>query len=217
MNERIMPYDYKSISRLVLASSSPRRKELVATLDLSLPVSVFSLDTDETVQADWSPSETVEQLSLAKATAVREALLAGEAEEISFDENSLILAADTIVLLDNDILGKPTSIEDSVKTLMRLQGREHQVLTGVTLLHTLTGEQLVQHRVTHVKMRPLSVEMIRSYVATGESADKAGSYGIQGKGSILVDSIKGCYFNVVGLPISLVAEMLQNFDVLVLQ
>ncbi|MCR8655702.1 Maf family protein [Paenibacillus endoradicis] len=217
MNERIMPYDYKSISRLVLASSSPRRKELVATLDLSLPVSVFSLDTDETIQTDWSPSDTVEQLSLAKATAVRQAILAGEAAEYSFDENSLILAADTIVLLDNDILGKPSSIEDAVTTLMRLQGREHQVLTGVTLLHTGTGETLVQHRVTHVKMRPLAEETIRSYVATGESSDKAGSYGIQGKGSILVDSITGCYFNVVGLPVSLVAEMLLHFDVLVLQ
>gem|GEM_PF-5306648 len=147
-----MPYDNKSISRLVLASSSPRRKELVATLDLSLPVSVFSLDTDETIQADWSASETVEQLSLAKATAVRQAILAGEASEISFDENSLILAADTIVLLDNDILGKPSSIEDAVTTLLRMQGREHQVLTGVTLLHAGTGEMLVQHRVTHVKI-----------------------------------------------------------------
>ena len=217
MDECIKSYNHQSISQLVLASSSPRRKELVATLDLSLPVSVFSLDTDETIQAEWSPSETVEQLSLAKATAVREAILAREILDFSFDENSLILAADTIVVLDNDILGKPTSIEDAVTTLMRMQGKEHQVLTGVTLLHSRTGETLVQHRVTHVKMRPLSVEMIRSYVATGESADKAGSYGIQGKGSILVDSITGCYFNVVGLPVSLVAEMLTHFDVMVLQ
>lgn len=217
MSELKMPYDYKSISQFVLASSSPRRKELVASLNLSLPVSVFSLDTDESIASSWTPTEAVEKLSEAKARAVYTALQNGHGREDIALEHAIILAADTIVVLDKQILGKPSSMEDSIATLMKLQGRAHQVITGVTLLHGGSKETLIKHRVTEVVMRQLTENIITKYVATGESADKAGSYGIQGKGAILVDEIHGCYFNVVGLPLSLVAEMLEYFHVKVLQ
>lgn len=216
MTEHITPYRQKSISQFVLASSSPRRKELVATLNLSLPVSIFSVETDEHIEASWTPTEAVEKLSISKAQAVCSALHSGQAPSNISSEQSLILAADTVVVLENDILGKPSSMEDAVSTLMRLQGKTHQVMTGVTLLHSGTGEKVVRHRITDVVMRSLSESFIRKYVSTGESMDKAGSYGIQGKGALLVDEIHGCYFNVVGLPISMVSEMLEHFNVKVL-
>ncbi|MCM3632449.1 Maf family protein [Paenibacillus camelliae] len=204
---------YISVSQLVLASSSPRRKELVALLDLSLPVSVFSVEVDESIKADWKPAEAVEQLSMAKAKAVAQAIADNKAPS-HIDQHALILAADTVVVLDEQIIGKPRSRAEAVQTLKRLRGREHQVYTGVTLLHPLTEKQRVSHRATEVQMRHMSDSWIEQYVATGESDDKAGSYGIQGKGAIFVDGIHGCYFNVVGLPVSLVAQMLEeNFQV----
>jgi len=213
MNASINNYDYTSVSQLILASSSPRRKELVALLDLSLPVSVFSMEVDETIDAAWKPAEAVEQLSLAKAKAVAQAIAEGKAPSHIDKKSALILAADTVVVLDGEIIGKPRSRDEATTTLKRLRGREHHVYTGVTLLHINTEKQLVSHRATEVRMRHMSDVWIEQYVATGESDDKAGSYGIQGKGAIFVDAIHGCYFNVVGLPVSLVAEMLEQFQV----
>lgn len=211
MNEHIN--QHQMVSQLVLASSSPRRKELVALLDLSLPVSVFSVEVDERIADDWKPAEAVEQLSLAKAKAVAQAVADNKAPS-HIDQHSLILAADTVVVLDEQIIGKPSSRAEAIQTLKRLRGREHHVYTGVTLLHIHTEKLIVSHRATEVQMRHMSDPWIEQYVATGESDDKAGSYGIQGKGAIFVDAIHGCYFNVVGLPVSLVAQMLEeNFQV----
>lgn len=228
-----------SVSQLVLASSSPRRKELVANLALSLPVSILSTDADETIGPGWTPAEAVERLSLRKAWAAREMLaaqwsgapdLAGAAAQAGIgqadavhapaqalhEHNSLIVAADTVVVLDGDILGKPRDDEEALAMLKRLQGRTHEVYTGIACLHAASGDASAASRRTVVRMKTSDDDRLRRYVATGEPRDKAGAYGIQGLGSTLVEGIEGCYFNVVGLPLSLLAEMLEQYGVYVI-
>lgn len=196
------------VSQLVLASSSPRRQELVASLDLSLPVRILSTDADESVEESWTPADIVELLALRKAEAAAERLRQEQAVE-----HSLVIGADTIVVLDGEALGKPVDASDAVATLMRLQGRKHQVYTGVACLYAATGRFHVQHRMTNVWMKPMTRERIERYVATGEPMDKAGSYAIQGLGATNVDRIEGCYFNVVGLSLSLLSDMLAGFGI----
>jgi nucleoside triphosphate pyrophosphatase len=198
------------LRQLVLASSSPRRRELVASLDLSLPVLILSSDTDEDTPSDWQPSRIVEQLALRKARATAELLPAEDRA------SSLIVGADTIVVLDGEALGKPRDRADAIATLGRLQGRKHQVFTGVACVDPRGERESVAHRVTEVVMKPLELDLIERYVDTGEPMDKAGSYGIQGRGSVLVDRIEGCYFNVVGLPLALLADMLVEFNIAVI-
>lgn len=197
-------------SRLVLASSSPRRKELVASLDLSLPVSVLSPDVDETLEPGWTPMETVKHLSALKAQAAFDWLRenAGEAER-----EAVIVAADTVVAVDGEILGKPIDDSDAARMLMLLQGRRHEVFTGVAVQHAYTGEASVAYRMTKVRMKSFTAEKARRYAATGEPRDKAGAYGIQGLGATLVEELEGCYFNVVGLPLSLLADMLEPYGI----
>lgn len=198
----------ETISRLVLASSSPRRKELVASLDLSLPVYILSTDTDESTEEGWSPLQVVEQLSVRKATAALNLL-----RQQNDIEPSLIIGSDTIVVLDGEVLGKPSNAEDAKSMLRRLQGRNHEVYTGVACVRSTNGEATVAHRMTKVQMKSLSEDQIARYVATGEPLDKAGSYGIQGLGATLVERIDGCYFTVVGLPLSLLSDMLSQYDI----
>lgn len=198
------------ISRIVLASSSPRRKELVASLDLSLPVYILSTDADETVEEHWTPQTTVEELSLRKALAAQ-AMLLGRKDNAGASD--LIMAADTIVALDGDILGKPRNDDEAASMLERLSGRRHDVYTGIACIAIESGKTLVAFRRTKVRMKELGIERIRRYVATGEPHDKAGAYGIQGLGSTLVHEIEGCYFNVVGLPLSLLSDMLEEFGI----
>lgn len=203
--------EHESISRIVLASSSPRRKELVATLDLSLPVYILSTDSDETVLPGWTPRETVETLSLRKAQAALGMLQHNKAHEST--PGDLIIAADTIVTLDGDILGKPASDSEAARMLRRLSGRKHDVYTGVVCLSARNGKTIVRHQRTSVQMRELSDKRIARYVATGEPRDKAGAYGIQGLGGALVEGIEGCYFNVVGLPLALLSDMLAQYGI----
>ena len=192
--------------RLVLASSSPRRQELVASLGLDLPVRVLSSDADESVEPGLSPQEIVEELSLRKARATAE-LLAGEQPGTTVADD-LVLGADTIVVLGDRVLGKPVDADDAVRTLMALSGRTHEVYTGIALLRHPAGTIITGHRRTLVTMKAFDEEAARRYAATGEPLDKAGSYGIQGRGAVLVDRIDGCYFNVMGLSLSLLADML---------
>lgn len=191
---------------LVLASSSPRRQELIATL--GLPVHIKPSHADETTPADWTPDRVVRQLSLRKAQAVADALEPPEGER------RIVIGSDTIVALDGEIMGKPRDAEDAKRMLGRLSGREHEVYTGVTCLEAgPEGRTSTAHRVTKVRMRALTEAQIARYVASGEPLDKAGAYGIQGKGALLVEAIEGCFFTVVGLPLSLLAEMLEPFGV----
>lgn len=198
------------LRQLVLASSSPRRRELVASLGLSLPVLILPSDTDEGTPPDWQPSEVVEQLGLRKARATARLLSAEDRA------GSLIVGADTIVVLDGEILGKPQDRADAIATLTRLQGRRHRVYTGVACVDTRSGRELAAHRMTEVLMKPLDPMIIERYVDTGEPMDKAGSYGIQGRGSVLVERIEGCYFTVVGLPLALLSDMLAEFEIAVI-
>ncbi|SFE24166.1 septum formation protein [Paenibacillus catalpae] len=197
-----------TISQLVLASSSPRRKELVASLGLSLPVYILSSDVDESVPSDWAPVHIVEQLALRKAHATA-AILRERQEE----QQSLVIGADTIVVVDGRVLGKPIDRDEALSMLRCLQGREHEVYTGVACVVAQSGTETVAHRMTKVYMKPMTDEALKRYVATGEPDDKAGAYGIQGLGATLVEKIDGCYFNVVGLPVSLLSDMLAQYEI----
>ncbi|QYR23375.1 Maf family protein [Paenibacillus sp. sptzw28] len=195
------------VRQLVLASSSPRRRELVSSLDLSLPVLILSTDTDERTPPEWAPSHIVEQLALRKAHAAI-SMLEGE-----LASHSVIIGADTIVVVDGEVLGKPKDEADAADMLLKIQGRQHQVYSGVACIRTQDGLEQVAHRMTLVSMKPLELDRIKRYVATGEPMDKAGSYAIQGLGATLVNGIDGCYFNVVGLPLSLLSDMLSTFGI----
>ncbi|KAF6573077.1 Maf family protein [Paenibacillus sp. FSL M8-0228] len=200
--------DGKITPRIILASTSPRRKELLAFL--RLPFEVVPSHADESTPESWTPQQIVETLAARKAQAVVNTVTQSK-------EAGLVIGSDTIVVLDGSVLGKPADHADAVRMLTALQGRTHRVYTGVACIHTGTGEVLVRHRQTEVTMKPLSQEQIVAYVNTGEPSDKAGAYGIQGMGATLVESIQGCYFNVVGLPLSLLSDMLSDFGVNVLR
>jgi len=179
----------------VLASASPRRAELLARAGLR--PAVIPADVDESVLPGESPQQMVERLSLAKARAVLAGLTGAH----------LVLAADTIVVRDDVILGKPADEAEARSMLRSLSGREHQVKTGFALVRD-DGRQIVCTVSTDVVFRALSEEVIQRYVATGEPMGKAGSYGIQGVAAMLVERISGSYTNVVGLPLVEVIERL---------
>ena len=189
--------------QLVLASASPRRSELMHMLGFS-DVIVHPAEGGEHPPEGASPEETVKALSRAKAEEVA-AVFVGDV---------LVIAADTIVWLDGEILGKPHSKEQAFEMLSRLSGREHKVYTGVTLLDR-EGE-LCEAECSTVHFRELSEEEIHRYIETGEPMDKAGAYGAQGKGALFVKAIEGDFFNVMGLPVCLLGQMLKKKGVPIL-
>lgn len=193
----------KQEKMLILASSSPRRKELLQTLGLSF--SIQSSDVDETTNPGMQPQEIVEELALRKARKIASGLTEG-----------VVLGSDTIVVLDGEILGKPVDDEDAYRMLHALQGCEHTVYSGIALIDAESGQSEVTHSRTQVRIRPLAPDEIRAYIATREPMDKAGSYAIQGIGATLVEGIEGDYFTVVGLPLRLTASMLSRFGIQVL-
>ena len=184
---------------IILASQSPRRKELMGQIGLKFKV--VSPNVDEHVEGNPSPAQLVEELSLRKAQAV--ARQAGEDE--------LIIAADTVVALGGVGLGKPKKERDAFSMLSALSGNRHYVYTGVTIIQG--GRTETQHEVTTVTFRELEPDEISHYIATGEPMDKAGAYGIQGLGALLVSNIDGDYFNVMGLPVYRLGRMLAGFGV----
>ncbi|MED1917209.1 nucleoside triphosphate pyrophosphatase [Brevibacillus sp. DP1.3A] len=188
---------------LILASSSPRRRELLQALGLSF--TVITSDVDETTAEHLSASEVVEELSLRKAKEVASRLTEG-----------VVLGSDTVVVLDGQILGKPVDEMDAYRMLSMLQGQEHTVYSGVALIDVETGRAEVSHSLTHVRIRALTEQEIKSYIATGEPMDKAGSYAIQGIGATLVEGITGDYFTVVGLPLGLTSTLLTRFGMPIL-
>ena len=190
---------------IVLASGSPRRKELLAKTGLKFSVVVSGGEE----KAETShPAETVEKLSLDKASAVADLL---QAEK----EPQLIIGADTVVACDGEILGKPSDREDAFRMLWKLQGQTHQVYTGVTLLlkkkHTWQAHTFSEK--TDVQFYPVSREELLAYIETGEPMDKAGSYGIQGGFGIYVKGICGDYNNVVGLPVGRLVYELKKLGI----
>ena len=185
---------------VILASQSPRRRELLGQMGFTDFI-IRPAQGEEKVDPNLSPDKLVEELSRQKCAEV--------AAMSSADD--LVIAADTVVAIDGTVLGKPRSEQDAYAMLSRLSGRHHTVYTGVTLRR---GEQsLTAHEATRVHFRPLTPAEIEAYVSTGEPMDKAGSYGIQGYGSMLVEGISGDYFNVVGLPVCLLGRMLAQFGV----
>ncbi|RFU71580.1 septum formation inhibitor Maf [Peribacillus saganii] len=182
--------------QLILASSSPRRKELLQML--RIPFDIKTLETDETILPGMSGKEAVEDLAYRKAKAVADS-----------NQECCVIGADTVVVLDGQILGKPLDREDAARTLSMLSGKKHSVYTGVAIIEGQSS--LVFSEKTDVVFWELSKEEIETYLDSGEPFDKAGSYGIQGYGSLLVKEISGDYYTVVGLPVSRLARELQAF------
>ena len=183
--------------KTILASASPRRKELMTLA--GIPFEARPVDADETILCCTPPEGAVMML------ATRKAQLAAE----HFPDD-LIIGADTIVAVGKHIYGQPDTSEEAFEMLSALSGKTHQVFTGVCI-YTKSGHRNAFCTRTDVTFFPLSEEEIRAYIATGEPMDKAGAYGIQGKGALLVEKIDGDYYNVVGLPISRLVRELKSF------
>jgi len=182
----------------ILASASPRRFELLNNIGLSFKVIISDVEEDEI-----TPDNILDGL-------IRNARKKGEAVA-NLRPYSLIISADTIVVLDRHIMGKPVDDRDAQRMLKKLSGRTHQVITAFGLISRKHDKSYFETEITKVKFRPLNPDEITAYVMTGEPMDKAGAYAIQGKGSILIDSIDGCYFNVVGFPVSKFFTVLKKF------
>jgi septum formation protein len=187
--------------KLILASASPRRAEILRNAGIQFEIR--KTDVDESRIVGELPGDYVRRLALAKA------LSAATEYRDPLDE-TLILGADTVVVVDADILGKPASQDDARSMLRRLSGRIHEVHTGLALLRKPGAEQRVVEEITRVHFAPLTDREIEDYIATGEPFDKAGAYGIQGMGGRYVTRIEGCYFNVMGLPLARLWSLLRE-------
>ena len=185
--------------KILLASGSPRRRQLLEQIGLSF--TVRSSDVDESVAPGLSPAEVVEALARRK----------GEAVAASAAPEELVIAADTVVALDGAVLGKPAGEADAERMLTALAGRTHFVYTGLTVLRGEIVRTVSEE--TAVTFRPLTAEEIAAYVRTGEPMDKAGAYGIQGYGALLVEGIRGDYYNVMGLPVCRLGLLLRELGV----
>ena len=180
--------------RLILASQSPRRRELLGLF--GIPFAVQVADIDETMDLQKAAFDEVARVSRCKALA------------IARDPEDVVIAADTIVVVEGQILGKPRDQEDAFRMLRQLSGRDHQVMTGVCVLR---GEQeRVFTEVTDLHFRDLTDSEIRRYIATGDPMDKAGSYGIQGGAALFCEKMAGDYYNVMGLPVCRLWQILQD-------
>ncbi len=187
---------------LILASASPRRKELLERLGLDFTVRVAQ--AEETMDPFAHPADEVARVSRLKAQAVYPHCY----------EDDIIIAADTIVVCDSLVMGKPRTETEAFSMLRRLSGRDHQVMTGLTVLSDAYSETVTI--TTTLRMRHLSDEEIRAYIATGEPMDKAGAYGIQGLASMFVVGLDGDYYNVMGLPVCTLTTILRKCGVKIL-
>lgn len=180
--------------QLILASGSPRRKELLSLFHI--PFTVVPADVDETMDPAKAPCEEVARLSAKKARAVKR------------EPDDVVIAADTIVVCEGKVLGKPKSEENAYHMLSLLSGRDHQVMTGCTVLRGEKCETFTE--VTDLHFRTLSEREIRAYIASGEPMDKAGAYGIQGGAALFCRRMEGDYYNVMGLPVCRLWQTLQS-------
>ncbi len=181
--------------KLILASASPRRREILKNAGYKFEV--ITADADETLPPDISPEQAVKYLAELKNSAVAQ------------NNDGIIVSADTVVAVDGKILGKPADEQDAENMLKMLSGRTHSVFTGVSV--SLGNKKTVFCEKTDVTFFDLSEKEILDYIKTGEPMDKAGAYGIQGRGALLVEKINGDYFNVVGLPIARLSRVLKDF------
>ncbi len=194
--------------KLILASASPRRKELLTQIGAEFEIIPAK---GEEILTSTKPEQAVLELSRQKAEEVA-GTLSREAGNI------VVLGADTVVALDGNILGKPKDKEDAARMLGMLNGREHSVFTGVTMIaRGLDSEQIISfYQETKVFMYPMTNRQIQAYTDTGEPMDKAGSYGIQGKGAVYIEKIAGDYNNVVGLPVAAIYQKLEKTGIEIL-
>ena len=179
--------------QLILASGSPRRKELLGLF--GIPFTIRAADIDETMDAAKAPFDEVARVSRLKALAVPR------------EEEDIVIAADTIVVLGGTVLGKPHSREEAIKMLTALSGRDHQVMTGCTVIRGEKTKTFTE--VTDLHFRPLREAEILRYVDSGEPMDKAGAYGIQGGAALFCEKIVGDYYNVMGLPVCRLGQVLR--------
>ncbi|MGE5629070.1 MAG: Maf-like protein [Solirubrobacterales bacterium] len=187
---------------VVLASGSIRRQELLKRLVEEFEVIVSCFDEDS-IMFNGNCKKYVMDLSHGKAFAVAE----------NIKEPSLIVGCDTLVALEGAILGKPLDYNNAFQMLKMLSGKTHQVYSGITIINTETNKTIKDFVLTNVKFSELTDEEIKRYINTGEPMDKAGAYGIQGFGGVFVEEIHGCYYNVVGLPLNKLKNMLQGIGV----
>jgi len=190
--------------RIILASKSPRRKFLLEQVGIDFEV--IPSDFEEDIENKKFSRKLIESLAYQKALDV--------AENKYYD--ALIIGADTVVILGNKILGKPTDENDAKKMLQNLSGKTHKVITAVAIIDSFENKTLINSTISKVKFKKLSEREIEDYIKTGEPMDKAGAYGIQAYGSLFVEKVEGCYNNIVGLPLNLLSEMLKSFGVYIL-
>ena len=182
--------------KLILASGSPRRKELLTAA--GWPFEAITAGIDESLKPDEDPATYVQRLALSKAEAVAEKL-----------DHGLVLGADTTVVVDGHILAQPVDDADAKRMLQLLNNKWHEVLTGVAVVR-VGGESRVQYETTRVRFAEMSDRELDWYISTGEARGKAGAYGIQGAAGLFIEEIQGDYFNIVGLPLRLVYELIKH-------
>ena len=191
--------------QLILASASPRRREILEKLGLEILVVESKADEASVKSEDIPVSVYVQELALIKAAEVLKRVVS--------KKEMLIISADTVVSIDGEILGKPKTKEDAFSMLKHLSGKTHKVLTGFCVMRSSDAKSICEFSETEVTFKELTDDEIRSYIKTNEPMDKAGAYGIQGLGALLVSKISGDYLNVVGLPVSALSDVLKNeFD-----
>ena len=183
---------------IILASASPRRKEILENTNVKFKIMASSIE--ELRLEGESPCQMVMRLAFEKGIDIA-----------SRQKSDLVISADTIVVLDNTVLGKPKDEIEARKMITSLSGRTHQVITGISLINLDNNKKIIDYVISNVKFKNLSEEDINDYIRTKESLDKAGAYGIQGYGALLVEEIQGDYFNIVGLPISRLSDLLKKY------
>lgn len=182
-------YEVVSLTRIILASKSPRRKEILESIGLRFTTAISNID-EESFRVS-TPEELVKVLSREKALNVSE----------SFNEDSLVIGSDTVVVYNKKILGKPKNQQKAKEMLQMLSGKKHTVFTGLALIDTIHNREYISYSCTDVYMRSFNEQIVESYIKTNEPMDKAGAYGIQGIGSILIDKIVGDFYTVMGFSI----------------
>lgn len=191
------------MKQIILASASPRRKKLLEQIGLS--IKVIPSNIDEKLNPRLKPKGQAEELSLEKAQVISDKY-----------PDAIVIAADTIVYVQGDILGKPKNLEDAKRMIRKLQGKTHSVITGFTIMNKASQKSITDSVETAVTFRKLKESEIKNYIKIEKPLDKAGGYGIQGAGALLLEGIKGDFFNVVGLPLSKVIPTLKKFDIEIL-
>ena len=182
---------------IILASASPRRKEILENANVKFKI--MSSDIVELTLEGESPCQMVMRLAFEKGIDIADK-----------QKSDLVISADTIVVLDNKVLGKPKDEKEARYMIESLSGKTHQVITGISLINLENNKKIIDYVISNVKFKNLSEDNINDYISTNESLDKAGAYGIQGYGALLVKEIQGDYFNIVGLPISRLSDLLKE-------